>query len=224
MTKPTASAIRASMKTRMTQTVNDNTNWTYRAVRPLSVPLTWKKGQHVVSDCSKGAQYLACWAGAPDPMRNDYGPYGNSTTIWLNLPHISLAQAQTGDPVVFGPDKHVTVIYEVGKTPATTKCWNMGTQGQPVFRTLQYEIDGHRRIPWQVCQLMPTPRPTPADKLQKETGFYAWVAWRLGEGHWRKYGSSNPKVRPAVPRLIPPRWWRDYLSFLRARDKGNESV
>jgi hypothetical protein len=49
------------------------------------------------------------------------------------------------------------------------------------------------------------PPPTPQDKLRAKTGFYAWVAWRLGEGPWQHYSPANKTVRPAVLRPDPAR-------------------
>jgi hypothetical protein len=47
---------------------------------------------------------------------------------------------------------------------------------------------------------------SPARELRAKRGWSAWVAWRLGRGDWRPYGKANPKVRPRVPRVIPPSW------------------
>lgn len=61
-----------------------------------------------------------------------------------------------------------------------------------------------------------------ADELRKRTGFYSWVAWRLGEGDWKRYGPMNSKVRPAVPGNIVlrrPTWFPRLASFLAARNR-----
>ena len=65
------------------------------------------------------------------------------------------------------------------------------------------------------------PPPTPQDKLRAMTGFYAWVAWRLGEGPFKKYGKRNPKVRPNVPKIISPAWWTRLARFQLNRKKAN---
>lgn len=49
----------------------------------------------------------------------------------------------------------------------------------------------------------------------------AWVAWKLGEGDWQHYGPATKTVRPDVPRVIPPSWWKRYAQFLLARNQGN---
>jgi hypothetical protein len=55
---------------------------------------------------------------------------------------------------------------------------------------------------------------TAADKLRAKSGWYAWVAWRLGKAGWKPYGKANPRVRPHVPRAIPASWWRRTTTFL----------
>ena len=210
----------ATLKSTMTATVIDHMNWTYAPVRPEPVPATWKKGQHVRADCSKGVQFIAKWGGAPDPMRSNWGMYGNSTTIWLNLPHILRADLQIGDIVVWGPDVHACMIYSLAADPTV---WNMGMQGQPAFKKLSQEIAGHPGVPYWFCQLRPEPPPTAEDELRAKTGFFSWVAWKLGEGPWKAHGPGDRKVRPDVPHRIPLEWWKDYLRFLRNRKSGNKT-
>lgn len=194
-----------------------NHTWTYHAVRPSYVPGSWKPLQPVTGDCSKGCQFLARWAAAPDPMRNGWGPYGNSSTIWLTLEHaVHAADLQPGDIVVFGPygRDHAAMVLEPGGDPLL---WSFGHQGAP--NTYRLSQDTRAKT---FCLLpIADPPPTPQDKLRARTGFYAWVAWRLGEGPWRQYGKQNASVRPDVPRVIPAAWWRDLARFLLARKKPN---
>jgi hypothetical protein len=56
--------------------------------------------------------------------------------------------------------------------------------------------------------------PTPADQLRADTGWYAWVAWRLGQGDWKAYGYANPKVRPRLPQVISSAWWSRLAKFM----------
>lgn len=57
------------------------------------------------------------------------------------------------------------------------------------------------------------PKPKPVNPavapvvLRAKTGFYSWLAWRLGEQAWKGYGKTNPTVRPNVPRAVPNTWW-----------------
>lgn len=209
--------IRAALAKLMTATLADAANWTYAEVRPLEVPPSWKKGQKVTADCSKASQYLAKWAGAPDPMDNGFGPYGNSQTIWLALHHVDTAAAlEVGDPVTFGQDgdQHAAMVMTPGADPLL---WSFGHQGAP--NTYRLSQDGR---PAQFCKLpIIAPPPTPQDKLRAASGWFAWMKWALGEGEWKRYGKSNRSVRPAVPRVIPLSWWKRRAAFLLRRKRGN---
>lgn len=44
--------------------------------------------------------------------------------------------------------------------------------------------------------------------LRAKTGYWAWLAWRLGEDAWKGYGHANPTVRPHVAKAVPAAWWR----------------
>ncbi len=195
-------------------------SWNYHAVRPMPVPLSWATGQHVSGDCSKGVQYLARWAAAPDPMQNGFTAYGNSQTIWLKLHHLaSPGQLEVGDIVVFGPDgrDHAAMVLKAGSDPLL---WSFGHQGAPN----SYRLSQDTRIK-TYCKLpIVDPPPTPQDKLRAMTGFYSWVAWRLGEGPWAAYQPATRSVRPNVPLLIPPNWWLRFIQFLANRDKGDRST
>lgn len=202
----------------MLSTVADESahrTWTYDAVRPMPVPPSWRPGQRVTGDCSKGVQYLCRWAGGPDPMRQGFDPYGNSQTLWLRLSHLLTAsELLTGDVVTFGIDgsEHAAMVLEPGIDPLL---WSFGHEGAP--NTYRLSADSRPR------QFLRYPLPTvltPEDKLRARSGWFAWVAWRLGEGDWRHYGKQNPKVRPHVPRRIPLAWWRRYARFLLRRKSG----
>lgn len=219
-TKQQALAIRKRLTTTMMETAADHAHWTYRAVRPAPVPpKPWHEGEKVVGDCSKGAQYVCNWSDAPDPMGNDWGAFGNSTTIWLNLhEHIGRADIDVGDIVVFGPDEHACMIFSLGPDP---EVWNFGRQGQPVITRLSNEIAGHPGVEYWFCRLLPKTAPPSGGKLREQTGFYAWAAWKLGEGPWKDHKPGDPAVRPSVPKRIPVSWWRRYRRFLKNRNRGD---
>ncbi len=209
--------VRLKLQKLMGATIADRANWTYREIRPMPVPPSWTKGQKVVGDCSKGVQFLAKWAGAPDPMGNNFGAFGNSQTIWLHLRHVATAaELEVGDIVTFGLDgeDHAAMVMQADPDPML---WSFGHQGAPDM----YRLSADRREK-TFCRLpIVEPPPTAEDKLRAMTGYYAWVAWRLGEGPWKPYGPHNRLVRPDVPRLIPAAWWRRYTLFLLNRKKGN---
>lgn len=196
-----------------------NHDWTYRAVRPMPVPAKWSAGLRVTGDCSKGVQYLCHWAGAPDPMGNGFGPYGNSQTIWSHLQHADRpGELEPGDVVTFGAwgSEHAAMVLEPGDDPLL---WSFGHQGAP--NTYRLSLD---RREHQLLRLPIKYVPTPQDRLRARTGWFAWVAWRLGEGDWRHHKPSAKNVRPNVPRLIPARWWVRYAQFLAARKRGDKAT
>jgi hypothetical protein len=203
----------------MAETLADQSahnDWTYRAVRPMPVPATWREGQRVTGDCSKGVQYLCHWGGAPDPMGNGWGPYGNSQTICLRLQHVaSPGDLEPGDVVTFGVygSEHAAMVYAAGADPVL---WSFGHQGAPN----QYRLSQDRRVR-QFLRLPVIYVPTPADKLRATTGWWAWVAWKLGEGDWRHRKPADPVVRPDVPKVISAAWWARYAEFLANRKKAN---
>lgn len=213
-------AVRDELKRLMRGTLADESlhhDWTYRAVRPMYVPPSWYPGERVTGDCSKGVQYLCRWAGGPDPMGEGFGPYGNSQTLWLRLTHLpSPDQLAVGDIVTFGVDgnEHAAMVLEAGPDPLV---WSFGHQGAPNA----YRLSADRRPQQWLRYPVPTPPPTPGQALRERTGWFAWVAWRLGEGDWRRYGKCNPLVRPNAPRRVPIGWWRRYALFLARRKRGN---
>lgn len=61
-------------------------------------------------------------------------------------------------------------------------------------------------------------------EIEKRPGrpkwFFRWLAWKLGEGPFKKYGPENPRVRPSgVPKKIPPHVWVFWRQFMAARKK-----
>ena len=194
--------------------------WTYRAVRPMPVPPTWKPGQRVIGDCSKGVQFLCKWAKAPDPMHDRYGVYGNSQTIWAALPQITdRNKLEVGDLVVFGPDgrDHVAMIYQTGADPVL---WSFGHEGAPNHYRLSYDRREHAFRKLMTDPAAPIVSPAKAH-LRAQTGYWSWLAWTLAEGDWRGQGDSNPTVRPNVPKIIEKDWWERREQFVANRLNPN---
>jgi hypothetical protein len=192
-------------------------DWSYAAIRPAYVPSSWRPGQYVRGDCSKGVQYLCRWAGAPDPMNQGFDPYGNSQTLWLRLQHLdSASELRVGDIVTFGFDgnEHAAMVLEPGSDPLL---WSFGHQGAPNSYRLSYD----RRYHQYLRNRLPDYVPTKADRLRARTGWFAWMAWALGEGDWQGYGKANRKVRPNVPKVIPLSWWKRRAKFLLNRKRGS---
>lgn len=231
-TAPGLSPARAKLVQLMNATARDqaaHSLWTYLAVRPQAIPMSWKAGQRVVVDCSDGCRALARWAGIhDDPAGNGYASFGNSSSIWVHLHHAPLELAQPGDIFTFGyyaGEKHACMALDAGGNP---RVWNMGRPGQPEIRRLSDEIAAHRGMTVTLCKLnAPDPPPTTQDLLRAHTDFWSWLAWSLGEGPWKPYGASNPKVRPNVGKVIAvahPTWWARRAQFVGARNKGNKAT
>lgn len=214
-----ATEIREKMLSLMKATIADehaHGTWTYHAVRPLSVPVHWFRGLKVVADCSKGCQYLARWAGAPDPMGMGFSEWGNSTTMTAHLAHLDHpSELDVGDYVTFGPggDKHAACVMEKGNDPLL---WSHGHQGAPN----SYRLSADRRERHFLRNPVPHHVKTKAERLRAMTGYWSWLQWTLGEGNWRGYGSSNKTVRPNVPKRIPLKWWRMRAKFILVRKRG----
>ncbi len=130
----------------MVATAGNAYGWTYREVRPLSLPPKLAHG--VIADCSFGVKVLCDWAGVPDPTGENYDGYGNSTSIFEHLPHVPLAQAKTGDILLFGPEGawHATMILSPGADPML---WSHGHQGAPNL----YPLSADSRRPITVCRI-----------------------------------------------------------------------
>lgn len=203
---------RDNLATLMKGTVADEAAhhcWTYRAIRGMPVPPSWKPEQEVEGDCSKGVQYLCRWAALPDPMHRDYDPYGNSTTLTLELEHIDLAEVLVGDIVTFGPhgDAHAAMVLALvrrNKKIVDLKLWSFGHPGAPDVYLLSADGREHQflRVRLNVHHVK-----TPPSVLRAKTGYWSWRQWRLGTGAWRGYGKRNGSVRPNVPKPVPAGWW-----------------
>lgn len=205
-------------------------DWGYLPVRPCGMPTKirkWARTKPVKGDCSKGVQFLCWWTpGVDDPMGENYGAYGNSSTLWLHLQHLVDANnaydvrlLKVGDIVTFGIDgeEHAAMVLE----PATEAngydplVWSFGHPGSPNT----YRLSQDTRPQQYLRNPLPVYVPTPLDKAKARTGWFAWVAWRLGEGDYLEYGKANPAARPNVPKMIPLSWWKRYTVFLLGRKK-----
>lgn len=155
---------RALLQRLMYQTVQQQAkhkNWIYDEVRELPIVRVPTRDNRVTrSDCSFGIKLLCFSANTIDPTGFNFEGVGNSTSIWEHLPHITLAEAKPGDPVIWGVEGsvHVAMLYQWHGG----RCWlwNMGEQGEPVFTTLGAESAYHAGQPVQWCQLL-RPDPTP---------------------------------------------------------------
>lgn len=221
----TETDVRAGLGMTMRATLADEAahgNWRYAAIRPEAMTGSrghYPAGEHVDSDCSKSVQRICFWTpGAPDPMKNGWGAYGNSSTICSVLAHLDLpSELLVGDPVTFGVngDEHAAMCLESGADPLL---WSDGHQGAPNTYRLSWDTREHQllRLPVVIYH------PTPQDQLRAKTGYWSWMQWKLGEGSWSHYAPSDTTVRPNVPDSIPDAWWKQRAKFLANRKKPNK--
>ena len=101
----------------------------YKEVRPF--PLT--SVLPLTTDCSGFATLCYFLAGAPDPNSSNYNHYGYTGTLLSHGTKITLAEAQPGDLIVYGPGTgdHVAIIVENdGKDPLTV---SHGQESDPSY-------------------------------------------------------------------------------------------
>jgi hypothetical protein len=220
----TETDVRLALAVTMRATLADEAahhNWTYAAIRPEAMVGTrghYPAGERIYSDCSKGVQRICFWTvGAPDPMKNGWGAYGNSSTICAVLAHLDHpSELLVGDPVTFGVngDEHAAMTLEAGPDPLL---WSDGHQGAPNTYRLSWDRRDHQLLRLPVAVYVPTPQ----DLLRAKTGYWSWMQWKLGEGAWSHYAPAAAKVRPNVPIPIPKLWWDQRAAFLKARKHPN---
>jgi hypothetical protein len=196
----------------MDATVANQPNWHYVEKRPLSFP-SLQEAEHgvVFADCSFDVIILCKLAGLPDPSGNGYSGYGNSTSLFFHLEHITAAEAKIGDAVVFGPegDQHAAMIRRLVKDKVLC---SHGSEDGPKFVALSVEAAGHEP-PVTFLRVVPLDPTKPPPKPPKEPAWFvnasnaqpmwAWFAWRDHD--------APEALRPKqVPKLIPWSWWLRY--------------
>lgn len=97
----------------------------------------------IFEDCSSGATGLAYLSKLPDPNRNGYAGWGNTTTMIANRAHLPLSQLQPGDYVFYGTSifhiTHVAIYLGNGLV------WSFGSEPTPRILKLNYR-------PWSPAQ------------------------------------------------------------------------
>lgn len=109
----------------------------YPRIPPRTLPFT--------TDCSGFGTMMASWSGAADPNGFGFNGYGNTDTMLAHSPHISRAETQPGDYVVFGvnPSVHVVVLVQSAAGGDGALCVSHGQEGDPVQVALSVEIAAH---------------------------------------------------------------------------------
>jgi hypothetical protein len=137
--------------------VKNHDDWEYEEVRPLVVAwpgyLSVKK---VIGDCGWFVKCVFWRAGASDPMDTNYGPDGNSESLWQHARHIEQKQIHKGDVVTFGPggETHAAIIVTVAEDPV---CASFGRPGAPELVTVSalvssIESIGKLALPVTYCR------------------------------------------------------------------------
>ena len=143
--KPT---VRDELHAYMTATATGKYDWQYREIRPLQLPPLLSHG--VEADCSFGVKILCHWAGVQDdPTGEQWDGYGNSSSIFAHLPHVSVAEAKVGDIVVIGPGGEYHAAMILATDPENPKLWSFGHQGAPNV----YPLLSDTRRPFTVCRI-----------------------------------------------------------------------
>jgi peptidoglycan hydrolase-like protein with peptidoglycan-binding domain len=105
---------------------------------PRTLPFT--------TDCSGFVTLMAKWSGAADPNGFGFNGYGNTNTMLEHSPHISQAESQPGDLLVFGldPDSvHVVALIQSAADGNDALCVSHGRPGDPITVALSVEIAAH---------------------------------------------------------------------------------
>ena len=112
--------------------VKQHVDWEYLEVRPLVVawPGYGNAELPVKADCSWFVKCLFWRAGARSPMKDNYGPDGNSVTLYECGKKITLSELRGGDVATFGPngETHAAVIVVTDADPI---CVSDGRPGAP---------------------------------------------------------------------------------------------
>lgn len=135
-----------------------------------------------------------------------------------------VATPAKGDLVVFTFD-HIGFVDEVHPTYLITIEGNTGSSGavsdskrggDGVYRKTRSRslVQAYIRVPGNVTKIGGK---YPAAVLKTRKGYYAFAAWKLGEGDWKGYGRGNAAVRPDLPKRVPLSWWTRLAKQLAAR-------
>jgi hypothetical protein len=127
---------------------------------PYTLPFT--------TDCSGFATMMAKWSGAADPNGFGFNGYGNTNTMLEHSQHISRAESQPGDYVVFGLDPnsvHVVVLVQSAAGGDGALCVSHGQPGDPIEVALSVEIAAHsgEALTFLQLQAVGTPAPPPGN-------------------------------------------------------------
>ncbi|MGH3296004.1 MAG: hypothetical protein ACRDP7_29815 [Trebonia sp.] len=185
----------------------------YAEIRPMPIGDP-PHGLPFTTDCSGFATMMAKWSGAADPNGSGFNGYGNTNTMLEHSPHISRAESQPGDYVVFGLDPnstHVVVLVQSAAGGDGALCVSHGQPGDPIQVALSVEIASHSGEALTFLQLRASggpPAPSPGNgnpyvPLAVDGSFgpqtIKALQWKLGV---TADGSFGPVTKEALQRYL----------------------
>ncbi len=180
----------------------------YAETRPMPINIAVHQ-LPFTTDCSGFATLMAKWSGAGDPNGSGFNGEGYTGTMLDHCTHISVAETQPGDLVVFGnaPGTHVVVLTESAAGGLGALCVSHGQEGDPIHVSLEVEAQSHSGEPLTYLSLpggggsAPTPPPSsgnPFCPLAVDGGFGPQTTkalqWKLGVATDGSFGPESKKA------------------------------
>lgn len=87
-----------------------------------------------------------------------------------------------------------------------------GSHWDPGFGYPLGTVIGHAR------EIRDAAQPAKPKPKREPDPFWTWLAWKLGEGDFLKFGPSNRSYRPkSAPERVPDEWWTRWERFMANR-------
>jgi len=128
--------------------VQHNADIHYSQARPMPIG-TAVHALPFLTDCSGFATLMVKWSGAGDPNGSGFNGQGYTGTMLGHCEHITAAETQPGDFVVFGAGTgtHVVILVESAAKGLGALCVSHGQEADPIRTTLADEANSHRGEP-----------------------------------------------------------------------------
>lgn len=218
---PTSQATTAQVRQEMVNNclwgVENTAQIHYAATRPMPINIPVRQ-LPFTTDCSGFATMMAKWSGAGDPNGSGFNGEGYTGTMLDHCQHISAAESQPGDLVVFGaaPGTHVVVLVESGASGLSAMCVSHGQEADPIRVSLADEAQSHPGEPLTYLQLpgaggsAPTPPSSngnPFCPLAVDGGFGPQTTkalqWKLGVATDGSFGPESKKALQTYLHVTP---------------------
>lgn len=199
----TTAQVRQAMVSNCLWGVQHNADIHYSQARPMPIGIA----VHALpfsTDCSGFATLMAKWSGAGDPNGSGFNGQGYTGTMLDHCEHITAAETQPGDLVVFGAGTgtHVVVLVESAANGLGALCVSHGQEADPIRTTLQDEANSHRGEPLTYLRLpgggTPPSKGNPFCPLAVDGQFGAnstkALQWVLGVATDGQFGTDTKKA------------------------------